>query len=203
MRRRHFSGMLLAGAAGLWAQGNDDIAAHPRCEHCGMSRQRFSFSRMLIQYEDGTESGVCSVQCAATDLAENKEKKVKAILVADHDSGKLIDARTAHWVMGGSQPGVMTAVAKWAFEKDEDAQAFMKAKGGSASDYDAVLKAVGEEAKSGRRGHMSGMQSGSGQGMGQGTGQGMGQGGGCNCGRCKRHRGGMMQGKEAPKDAQK
>nr|NIR14006.1 NosL family protein [Desulfobacterales bacterium] len=47
----------------------DDIQTYPNCKYCGMDRQKFSHSRMLIEYDDGSVLAVCSVHCAAVDLA--------------------------------------------------------------------------------------------------------------------------------------
>ena len=84
---------------------------------------------MLVVYDDGTEVGVCSLHCAAIDLAINIDKTPKTIYVGDFNTKKLIDAEQAFWVIGGNKPGVMTKRAKWAFEKKADAEAFIRRKG--------------------------------------------------------------------------
>ena len=68
-----------------------------------MDRVAFSYSRMTIVYADGTSSGTCSLNCAAVEMKENKGKKVKSLNVADFNSRKLMDARAATWVIGGSK----------------------------------------------------------------------------------------------------
>jgi nitrous oxide reductase accessory protein NosL len=122
--------------------GETDIDKHKSCSYCGMDRGQFSFSRMLIIYDDGTESGVCSLHCAAVDLAIHLDKTPKTIQVGDYNSKKLVDAEQASWVIGGNKPGVMTKRAKWAFENKTDAEAFVKSNGGSIATFDEAIKAA-------------------------------------------------------------
>jgi hypothetical protein len=107
-----------------------------------MDRQKFDSSRMLIEYEDGTSIGVCSLHCAAVELATNIDKTPKAIMVADFGAKGLIDAEKAFWILGGSKPGVMSKRGKWAFEKKENAEAFIKSNGGTLASFDDVIKAA-------------------------------------------------------------
>ena len=136
--------LVLSGAAAL-AQVADDIQKYPDCKYCGMDRQKFAHSRMLIDYSDGSGLGVCSIHCAAVDLAQNIDKDPNVILVADLQSKKLIDAEKAYWVIGGTKPGVMTKRAKWAFEKKETADQFIKDSGGAPADFDQAIKASYED----------------------------------------------------------
>jgi nitrous oxide reductase accessory protein NosL len=100
---------------------------------------------MLVVYDDGTEAGLCSLHCTAIDLAIHIDKTPKTIYVGDFNAKKLIDAEKAFWVMGGNKPGVMTKRAKWAFEKKEDADAFVKKEGGLIADFDQAIKASYED----------------------------------------------------------
>lgn len=110
------------------------------CKYCGMDREMFAHTAMLITYDDETVVGTCSIHCAAIDLSVNIGKSVKSIQVGDYNTKKLIDAEKAFWVIGGSKQGVMTKKAKWAFEKKEDAEAFIKANGGKLSNFEEALK---------------------------------------------------------------
>jgi nitrous oxide reductase accessory protein NosL len=94
--------------SGTLAFAQEDIHKHPSCPLCGMDRAKFSQSRMLIEYEDGTSFGACSLHCAAVELATNVDKTPKMIWVADYNSKRLIDAEKAVWIIGGSKSGVMT-----------------------------------------------------------------------------------------------
>lgn len=123
----------------------EDTKAHPSCKYCGMDREKFSHSRMLIEYEDGSSTGTCSLHCTAIELSVNLDKSVKSIMVGDYNTKKLIDAEKAFWVIGGSKQGVMTKRAKWAFEKKEDAEAFIKENGGKIATLEEALKASYED----------------------------------------------------------
>ncbi len=128
----------------LWAQ-SDDVKQMPACKYCGMNRHQFAHSRVLIEYDDGTPVATCSIHCAAVELALQIDKTPKVILVGDYGSKSLIDAEKASWVMGGGKMGVMTKRAKWAFEKKEDAEKFVKENGGEISTFDGVIKAAYED----------------------------------------------------------
>lgn len=123
----------------------DDIKAFPSCNYCGMDRDMFSHSRMLIEYEDGTSAGTCSLHCTAIELAVNIDKSIKTIKVGDFNTRKLINVEKATWVIGGNKQGVMTKRAKWAFENREDAEAFIKDNGGKLATFDEALKAAYED----------------------------------------------------------
>jgi copper chaperone NosL len=125
----------------LWAFSND-VKEIPSCKYCGMNREMFGHSRMLIEYADGTTVGTCSLHCAALDLALNLDKNPKAIWVGDLGTRELIDAEKAFWVIGGDKPGVMTKTAKWAFAKQEAADKFRQEHGGTVSGFDGALEAA-------------------------------------------------------------
>lgn len=126
-------------------QTREDINLHKDCKYCGMNREKFDFSRMLIDYDDGISVAICSIHCAAVDLANNIDKTPKAIKVADFSTRVLIDAEKATWVIGGSKPGVMSKRGKWAFAKKEDAENFIKTNGGTIADFEAAMKAAYED----------------------------------------------------------
>jgi len=123
----------------------DDTKRIPSCRYCGMDREKFSHSRMLIEYDNGTSEGTCSLHCVAVDLAVNIDKTPKAILVGDYNTKKLIDAEKSFWVIGGNKMGVMTKRAKWAFEQKEDAEKFVKENGGSMATFEEAIKASYED----------------------------------------------------------
>jgi len=124
------------------AVADADTKAFPDCKYCGMNREKFAFSRVLIEYDDGSSMGLCSIHCAAVDLVNNLDKAPKSIKVGDYGTRRLIDAETAVWVIGGSKQGVMTKQAKWAFAKKEDAEKFVKEFGGRTASFDEVMKAA-------------------------------------------------------------
>jgi copper chaperone NosL len=133
-------------AGSLNASGIDsDIAMYKSCQHCGMDREKFAQSRMLIEYDDGTTVASCSLHCTAVDLANNIDKTPKTIKVADFGSKELINAEKAVWVIGGSKQGVMTRNAKWAFNSRDNAAAFIKENGGTLADFEGAIKTAYED----------------------------------------------------------
>jgi copper chaperone NosL len=136
--------LLLTGTL-AWAQVAEDIQKYHDCKYCGMDRQQFAHSRMLIEYTDGSGFGSCSIHCLAVDLAQNIDKTPKAIMVGDYGTKKLIDAEKAYWVIGGNKPGVMSGRAKWAFADQSAAEAFIKENGGKPASFDDAMKATYED----------------------------------------------------------
>ncbi len=127
------------------AQVADDITLHRSCPYCGMDREKWGFSRMLIEYDDGSSEGTCSLHCAAVSFAIHLDKFPKAIRVADYETRRLIDAETAAWVIGGEKAGVMSRRAKWAFATRDAAEAFIGANGGQPATFEAAIKAAYED----------------------------------------------------------
>ncbi len=116
-----------------------DIKKHANCVHCGMSREKFSYSRMVATYVDGTSVGGCSIHCLSTELKKNMGKTVTLLEVADLNTGKLIHAKKAFWVIGGDKQGVMTKVPKWAFAQKSSAVEFIKKNGGKLATFREAL----------------------------------------------------------------
>jgi len=125
--------------------GKVTFADENACHYCGMKKAMFGHSWVMIEREDGSSVGVCSIHCAAVDMALNIDKPAQKITVGDYNSKMQIEAENAYWVIGGSKMGVMTARAKWAFESKESADAFMKQYGGRPATFDEVMKAAFED----------------------------------------------------------
>jgi nitrous oxide reductase accessory protein NosL len=119
-----------------------DVTRAPSCHHCGMDRDKFGHSRMLIEYEDGSTVATCSLHCAAVELAITIDRIPVKVSVADFNSKALLDADGAVWVLGGSKKGVMTSKAKWAFAERSAADKFILAYGGSIATFDEAIKAA-------------------------------------------------------------
>ncbi len=137
--------LMLVAPATSFAQAQDDVKQLPSCKYCGMDREKFGHSRMTIEYDDGTVVGLCSLHCAAVDLALHIDKTPRAIRVADHGTRKLVDAEEAVWVLGGGKAGVMTRRAKWAFADRASAEAFAQENGGTLATFDEAMKAAYED----------------------------------------------------------
>ncbi|WP_372681103.1 nitrous oxide reductase accessory protein NosL [Desulfosarcina sp.] len=115
------------------------------CIHCGMMKAKFGHSWVIIEHSDGTQEGVCSVHCAAIDMALHTHLPVENITVGDYNTKKQIDVDKAYWVIGGDKMGVMTTRAKWAFETKKAADAFIAEHGGRPSTFEEVMKAAFED----------------------------------------------------------
>lgn len=131
------------------------VEAPADCLQCGMNRTTFGHSRMVVTYMDGSTAGTCSINCVAVDMKKQSGKEVKSFQVGDFNTRRLIDAKTAVWVIGGSKKGVMTPVAKWAFADKGSAEKFVEKNGGKLATFAEVLQAAESEQveKASGRGH--------------------------------------------------
>ena len=131
--------MLVMGMVSGAGAAEKDIEKIPSCQYCGMDREKFGSTRMIVEYANGTTIGTCSIHCAAVDLAQSFGKVIKSLKVADYRSGRLIDAENAFWVVGAGLPGVMAAKSRLAFADKNEAEAFRKDKGGESADFNAAI----------------------------------------------------------------
>jgi len=129
------------------SEETNDTKNRSICKYCGMNRQQFAQSRMVVEYDDGAPQATCSLHCTTVELASAAYRMPKSIKVGDFVTMKLVDAEKAHWVIGGSKQGVMAKTATWAFEKRGDAETFVRENGGKIGDFDAALAAAFEDLK--------------------------------------------------------
>ena len=139
MKKSFLFGFMFLLCTGVVAFAANKVESPKSCKQCGMDRVSFAYSRMMIVYADGTTAGTCSLNCAAVEMKGNKGKKVKTLRVADYTTKKLIDAKSAVWVIGGSKEGVMTSIPKWAFVTKSEAERFVKGNGGRIADFNEAL----------------------------------------------------------------
>ena len=123
----------------------ENVETPKLCQQCRMDRTMFAHSRTVVVYANGTKAGLCSINCAVTNMKNYKIKSIKSILVADYSTKKLIEANTAFWVVGGKKRGVMTSLAKWAFAREQDALAFLKVNNGKITSFEQVMQATSKE----------------------------------------------------------
>ncbi len=120
----------------------NEFEKYPRCPYCGMSRKKWSHTRHLIQYDDNSTEGTCSIHCASLSLALNMDRNPKNIWVgdagADGDIKPLIKADVANYVIDPGKPGTMTGIRKWAYSDKARAQAA----GGEVVGFDDALQAA-------------------------------------------------------------
>ncbi|MEJ2157786.1 MAG: nitrous oxide reductase accessory protein NosL [Desulfobacteraceae bacterium] len=127
----------------IW--GSAALAEDAVCQYCGMKRSQYPHSWVVITQSDDSVKMVCSVHCAAIDMALHTHKQITQITVADYRTHRQIPAEKAFWVVGGDRIGVMTARAKWAFKTKSDALLFIKHHGGILAVFDEVIKAAFED----------------------------------------------------------
>ena len=120
----------------------NEFEKYPRCPYCGMARKMWSQTRHLIQYEDDSTEGTCSIHCASLSLALNMDRGPKKIWVGDAGAEgevkPLIEADKAFYAIQPGQMGTMTGNRKWAYADEAKA----KATGGTVVDFDGALQAA-------------------------------------------------------------
>lgn len=129
----------------VYATLQTDLETHDNCNFCGMTRSKYPYSRMLVNFDNGSAVGTCSLHCTACALTLSNGLSSTSILTADFNSKELIAAKKATWVMGGNKPGVMTARAKWAFADRTAAETFIGTNGGEIVSFDRALEAAAED----------------------------------------------------------
>ncbi|WP_298267562.1 nitrous oxide reductase accessory protein NosL [Geobacter sp.] len=143
---KFISGMVLClVVTAVAAFAMEKVEPPASCQVCGMNRGDFARGRVLITYADGTVVGTCSLHCAAIAMDERSGKKIASIRVADFQSGKLIDAQRAVWVIGSKMKGPMAGVVQLAFAGNQEARAFVKKNGGVVATFEQALKLAGME----------------------------------------------------------
>ena len=114
----------------------EDVKAY--CPICGMSLKMFYKTSHGVVLKDGTMKQYCSMRCLAADWS-SIESQVKKVVVTDVTSEKLIDAKSAFYVVGSKVPGTMSMVSKLAFASEADAKAFVAENGGEVMGFDAAF----------------------------------------------------------------
>lgn len=144
IRSNHFNKafFLLAILTGMLMFSGVALADNDSCIHCGMLKAKYGHSWVIIEHDNDTLEGVCSVHCAAIDMALHTDKPVIKITVADYNTKQQINVDQAFWVIGGDKMGVMTARAKWAFSTKDAADNFIKTHGGKPATYEEVMTAA-------------------------------------------------------------
>lgn len=124
----------------------NDIAKYPKCPYCGMDRQEYHHSRMLVHYSDNVADGVCSIHCAAISLSLNVDRNPQSIWVGDNASSEavkpLVEVENASFLVGSAIQGVMTANSKVAYSDEAAARRAQAEHGGELKDFDGALLAA-------------------------------------------------------------
>ena len=107
------------------------------CPVCGMSIPMFYKTSMAIEGEDGVKKHYCSIKC---QLEEHATHGAKNIFVADAKTEKMIDAKSAFYVIGSKAPATMSTVSKYAFANKSDAKEFQAKYGGELGNYEKAVE---------------------------------------------------------------
>ena len=117
------------------------------CPVCGMNLTNFYKTSHAVILKNGTKKQYCSIRCLAYDWP-NIEGQIKAILVVDAKTEKLINARKAVYLIGSKAEGTMTKISKIAFASEKDAKEFQKELGGNLGTFADAFKLAKNSLKS-------------------------------------------------------
>ncbi len=109
------------------------------CNVCGMHLTKFYKTSHVTEFKNGHKEQYCSIHCQAK-IDNAHSAKIKQVQVVDTNSLKLIDAKSAFYVVGSSKKGTMSAVSKYAFKNKIEAETFQKKFGGEIYNYKKALK---------------------------------------------------------------
>lgn len=125
--------------SGLAAAETSAMGGGAGCQYCGMNLEKHAHAAVDITYDDGSVARMCSLHCAAVDLALKIDKTPARIEVGDFNSKAKINAEEAFWVLDVKNPGVMTARAKWAFAEKAAAEKYVAEKGGQLQSFEEAI----------------------------------------------------------------
>jgi len=115
---------------------NGEIMGTSKCPVCSMDIHKFYKTSHALKHKDGKEEHFCSMVCLKKGM-----KAGDSIYVANAKTGKMINAKSAVYVIGSDVPSTMGAAkSKVAFASKSDAQAFQKKHGGVIGSFADALK---------------------------------------------------------------
>ena len=109
------------------------------CVTCGMSLKMFYKTSHIATFADGTKRQYCSIACLSSDMSK---ENIIAIDVVDAQTQKVINAKTAHYVINSDVRGTMAKRSKLAFASQKDASSFIAEHGGKLINFEQALKAA-------------------------------------------------------------
>jgi len=116
------------------------------CNVCGMHLTKFYKTNHVTEFKNGHKEQYCSIHCQAK-IHNDFSDKIKKIEVVDTNSLKLIDSKTAYYVVGSSRKGTMSAVSKYAFSSKDEALKFQKEFGGEIHTFEETLQIAKDSIK--------------------------------------------------------
>lgn len=117
------------------------------CPVCGMNIKMFYKTSHAAELKNKTPRQYCSMRCLVQDKEEYGIDD-SSVRVVDAKSEKLIDARSAFYVLDSDVKGTMSRVSKLAFAKKSDAEEHVKKYKGKIVTFDEAMKAAKESLKS-------------------------------------------------------
>lgn len=119
------------------------------CTICGMHLPTFYKTNHAIIFTNAQAFQFCSIHCLVETmeyrLSDEEKASIAEIKAVDAISTEMIDAKTAHYVIGSKKPGTMSMVSKYAFKEKADAEAFAKEFGGEVADFDHAYAKAKED----------------------------------------------------------
>lgn len=122
----------------------DEFEKYPKCPYCGMNRKQHHRTRMLVQYSDDLNDGVCSIHCLSLSLGLNIDREPKNIWGPDYSSaqepGPLLPVDQLTYLVGAELTHAMTKRSKHSFASAEVAKEFQSKHGGVLAKFDDALR---------------------------------------------------------------
>ncbi|MEK6659102.1 MAG: nitrous oxide reductase accessory protein NosL [Campylobacterota bacterium] len=109
------------------------------CPVCGMNIEAFYKTSHASKIHNHKDRQYCSMRCLAVDMQEH-EINIDSIKVVDITTQKLINAKSAYYIVGSDVQGTMSKVSKLAFGNKEAAEDFNMEHGGKIVDFKTALK---------------------------------------------------------------
>ncbi|MDD5373159.1 MAG: nitrous oxide reductase accessory protein NosL [Sulfurimonas sp.] len=109
------------------------------CPVCGMNIEAFYKTSHTSKIHNHKDRQYCSMRCLAVDMQEH-EINIDSIKVVDVATQKLINAKSAYYIVGSDVQGTMSKVSKLAFGDKEAAEDFNMEHGGKIVDFKTALK---------------------------------------------------------------
>lgn len=122
----------------------NELEKHPKCPYCGMDRKEHHRARMLVQYSDDLNDGVCSIHCLSLSLGVNIDREPKNIWGPDYGSSAeprpLLPVDEMTYLIGADLKHAMTKRSKHSFASADTAKEFQTKHGGTLGKFDDALR---------------------------------------------------------------
>ena len=122
----------------------NEFEKFPKCPYCGMDRKEHHRARMLVQYSDDLNDGVCSIHCLSLSLGVNIDREPKNIWGPDYGSTveprPLVPVDQMTYLIGADLKHAMTKRSKHSFASVDVAKEFQTKHGGTLAKFDYALR---------------------------------------------------------------